>query len=341
LLAFRVITSVLSVFISPLVLIASLFRPKMKTGRTWLVSALVLTAFMAGAAWSAALWLDSAVADSLRVLGDYSTARVTVKGLPFAETLNTESLRNGVDPSLVAAFVQQVSGFEPATVSWRGARGLMQVMPAVWVEFMPAVACKGDHPAPACSESCIFAPAANIRVGTAYLRYLIDECGGDILSALTAYNSGMSSGTAISEGYARNVVSAWANLRAENTQERVNSSLIALKVRSVLSWAVIGMLCLIILWTLIRFPGLRRDDDGASDHRGNGSVGYRPRHRRAARMGRRASKAEPELEPESEFEPELEPESESTTRARAQASAGAGARAGARGAWTGAGKGDL
>lgn len=296
-LAFRVITSVLSVFISPLVLTASLFRPKMNTGRRWLVCALVLTALMAGAAWSAALWLDRAVADSLSVLGDYSTARVTVKGLPFAEILNTESLRNGVDPALAAAFVQQASGFEPDTVSWRGAKGLMQVMPAVWTEFMPAATCKGDHPAPACSESCIFAPAANIRVGTAYLRYLIDQCGGDILAALAAYNSGMSSGTAISEGYARNVAPAWASLRAESIQGRIDASLTALKVRSMLSWAIVGMLCLIILWTLIRFPGVGRDDDGANDHRDNGPVGYSPRRRRAAGMGRRASKPEqgPEL----------------------------------------------
>jgi len=295
LLAFRVITSVLSVFISPVVLLVSLFRPGMNTGRKWLVSALVFTMLLAGAAWSAALWLDGAVSDSLGVLGEYTTARVTVKDLPFAEILNTESLRNGVDPALTAAFMQQASGFEPDSVSWRGARGLMHVMPEVWTEFMPAATCTGNHPAPACSELCIFAPAANIRVGTAYLRYLIDQSGGDILAALAAYNSGMSSATAIYEGYARNVVSAWAGLRADNTAGRVNASLVALKVRAIMSWAVIGMLCLITLWTLIRFPGLRRDDDGAGDRSDNRGLGHRPRHRRPARVGRgtQAREAQP------------------------------------------------
>ena len=95
----------------------------MKTGRRWLIAALAFTMILAGAAWSAAMWLDRTLADSLSVLADYETARVEVRDMPFYQVLNAESLRNGVDPSLVAAIVQHGSGFRADFMSRRGARG--------------------------------------------------------------------------------------------------------------------------------------------------------------------------------------------------------------------------
>jgi len=66
----------------------------------------------------------------------------------------------------------------------------MQLMPAVWKEFMPEAECLGDHAPPACSEMCIFSVDANLRVGAAYLRWLIDANQGDIVAALAAYSAG-------------------------------------------------------------------------------------------------------------------------------------------------------
>lgn len=278
---FRTFTAVLGVFISPIVLVVSLFRPGMRTGRRWLVSALVFTMLLAGIAWSSAHVLDMAVESGLRVLGRYSTGRVEVKNLPFAEYANTESLRNGVDPALTAAIMQQESGFQPDFVSWRGARGLMQLMPETWREFAPDSPCKGDHAPPACSEECIFHPNASLRVGTAYLRYLVDFFGGDILMAVAAYNSGMSvtapdssvGATAIARGYVRNVAQAWSAIRADSIQARIDAVLVAQLVRMYMSWAVIAMLGLTVLWALIRFPGSGRDGDGTHEPGSGDDIG--------------------------------------------------------------------
>lgn len=290
-LAFRLVIAILSVFISPAVLLVSLFRPRMKTGRRWLIAALAFTMILAGAAWSAAMWLDRTLADSLSVLADYETARVEVRDMPFYQVLNAESLRNGVDPSLVAAIVQHGSGFRADFMSRRGARGLMQITPSTWAEFMPSAVCRGDHAPPACSGDCIFSPAANLRVGTVYLRYLVDQHGGDIMAALRAYNSETPAASALSQTYAETTAQAWTTIRGQNTQPRVDAALTAMRLRSYMSWGVIAMLCLILAWSVVRLPDPRRDDDGASDHGDIGPVGNSVGHRGAAYVASESDEA--------------------------------------------------
>ena len=189
-LGFAVVTGILGVLISPIVLLVSIFRPNMRVGKQWVISIAVLTAICICVAFAGASKIERWSADAVRVMGAYGSARVRVRDLPFAEKLNFEGLRNGVDPSLLAAIMSQTSGFQTDAVSWRGARGLMQLMPAVWKEFMPEAECLGDHAPPACSEACIFSVDANLRVGAAYLRWLIDANRGDIVAALAAYSAG-------------------------------------------------------------------------------------------------------------------------------------------------------
>lgn len=65
------------------------------------------------------------------------------------------------DWRLVAALIQQESGFNPLATSWAGARGLMQLMPGTARQM-------GLPPAQ------LYNPEWNIRAGTAYLKYLED-----------------------------------------------------------------------------------------------------------------------------------------------------------------------
>lgn len=189
-LGFAVVTGILGVVISPIVLLVSIFRPNMRVSRQWMISIVVLTAICVCVAFAGASKIEQWSADAVKVMGAYDSARVRVRDLPFAEKVNFEGLRNGVDPSLLAAVMSQSSGFQTDAVSWRGARGLMQLMPAVWNEFMPEAECLGDHAPPACSEACIFSVDANLRVGAAYLRWLIDANHGDTVAALAAYSAG-------------------------------------------------------------------------------------------------------------------------------------------------------
>jgi soluble lytic murein transglycosylase-like protein len=80
----------------------------------------------------------------------------------------------GVAPELIVAVIQAESAFRPDVVSSKGARGLMQLMPATGEEM---------------GLVDPFDPEANIRAGTRYLKAQLSRFP-DIGEALAAYNAG-------------------------------------------------------------------------------------------------------------------------------------------------------
>ena len=89
----------------------------------------------------------------------------------IARSANHHSL----DPRLVKSVMLVESGFNPAAVSPKGARGLMQLMPAT----------ANRHGA-----RDIHDPAQNIAAGTRYLSHLLGLFGGNLEKSLAAYNAG-------------------------------------------------------------------------------------------------------------------------------------------------------
>jgi soluble lytic murein transglycosylase-like protein len=101
---------------------------------------------------------------------------VATTGNPKYDEMVTQSAaRHGIDPNLVFAVMRQESGFNPRAVSYKGASGLMQLMPAT---------------ARRLGVTNIFDPAQNIDAGTRYLRFLLDIFNGDVKLALAGYNAG-------------------------------------------------------------------------------------------------------------------------------------------------------
>jgi soluble lytic murein transglycosylase-like protein len=80
-----------------------------------------------------------------------------------------------VDPALALAVTSVESGFDPRALSAAGAVGLMQLMPAT----AQALGVKNPYD-----------PMQNARGGATYLRELLARFGGDLPSALAAYNAG-------------------------------------------------------------------------------------------------------------------------------------------------------
>jgi soluble lytic murein transglycosylase-like protein len=117
---------------------------------------------------------------------------------------------NGVPADLVMALAWQESGWQRAQVSWRGAVGVMQLMPDT-VEFVSRILLRSKHNLDPRD------PVANIRVGTRFLRYLLDRSDGAVEPALAAYHQGLRSvrergAMAESRRFAANVMAIRARL---------------------------------------------------------------------------------------------------------------------------------
>jgi soluble lytic murein transglycosylase-like protein len=98
-----------------------------------------------------------------------------LSGMPYGTALSLAAERHRVDGLLLAAIVAVESGFTPEAVSPRGARGLMQVRPAVGEAY---------------GAKDLFDPYVNADVGSRYLSSLMGDYEGDLELALAAYNAG-------------------------------------------------------------------------------------------------------------------------------------------------------
>jgi soluble lytic murein transglycosylase-like protein len=93
----------------------------------------------------------------------------------FHSIIQEASDRYRVDPELIRAIIMTESSNNPRAVSGKGARGLMQLMPAT---------------AKALGVEDSFNPEHNIYGGVRYFRQLLDKFDGDTKVALAAYNAG-------------------------------------------------------------------------------------------------------------------------------------------------------
>ena len=103
--------------------------------------------------------------------------------LPFQPQIEGAARQAGLDPALVFGLIRQESRFIGDARSHVGASGLMQVMPAtarwtarkVGLDWRPEWATDRE---------------VNLRLGSAYLRLVLDDFGGSWPMALSAYNAG-------------------------------------------------------------------------------------------------------------------------------------------------------
>ena len=102
----------------------------------------------------------------------------------LARTLVEEARRHRLDPRLVLAVVHVESRYDAYAVSDKQAMGLMQILPTTgeWLAAQTGLTWQGPQ--------TLFDPNANVRLGVAYLRILLDRYDGDLAAALVAYNWG-------------------------------------------------------------------------------------------------------------------------------------------------------
>lgn len=105
----------------------------------------------------------------------YRDDRKPLFNTPYDKVIAIEAKRYGVDASLVSAVIRAESNYEPRAVSRKGARGLMQLMPAT------ARRLSLSHP---------FDPVSNVRAGVRYLKELLERFDHRPELVLAAYNAG-------------------------------------------------------------------------------------------------------------------------------------------------------
>lgn len=101
-------------------------------------------------------------------------------GYPLLDPIPTQ----GPEPAFVHAIIRQESSFETTAISRVGARGLMQLMPATAKSTAKSIGLDYDL------GSLIARPNYNVRLGSTYLKQMVDRFDGHYIKAIAAYNAG-------------------------------------------------------------------------------------------------------------------------------------------------------
>jgi hypothetical protein len=104
-----------------------------------------------------------------------TTSSIVPVEVPIKSLIAGAAWRYRLDADFVTSVVKAESAFNPAAISPKGARGLMQLMPLTAAKL---------------GVEDSLDPAANVEAGTRYLRQLLDRYDGDAVKALAAYNAG-------------------------------------------------------------------------------------------------------------------------------------------------------
>jgi len=110
------------------------------------------------------------------VMGTSTNLSGFTTGSPIVDSYILDSSRRyGIDPLLIYSQMHQESTFKLTATSYKGASGLMQLMPGTARRF---------------GVSKIYDPKQNIEGGVKYMRWLLDTFNGDVTLALAGYNAG-------------------------------------------------------------------------------------------------------------------------------------------------------
>lgn len=156
----------------------------------------------------------AAIARVAAILHSFETGLNSEAERALAAVIYDVSRRHNLDPFLTLAVIETESSFRNGAISFRGARGLMQIRPFVGAELADRLDIAWD------GEVTLHDPVANVRMGVHYLAELRARFD-DLTLALAAYNIGpnavqlmLDEEREVPTGYVRKVLAAYARFLA-------------------------------------------------------------------------------------------------------------------------------
>ena len=119
---------------------------------------------------------------SERTRGEFDLA--TRYPMPFRDDITQAATAAGLEPAFVFGLIRQETRFMSLLRSSVGAAGLMQLMPATARYMARKVGLDGFKP------EHVTDPSTNLRLGSGYLKLVLDDMGGSQALAAAAYNAG-------------------------------------------------------------------------------------------------------------------------------------------------------
>lgn len=103
---------------------------------------------------------------------------------PYRSQIHMYAQERGLDEFVLAGLIRQESEFDAKIVSYAGAIGLTQVMPGTGRELSRRIGLRGYR------TSSLTNAEINLRLGTYYLKDLLNSLDGSLEQALASYNGG-------------------------------------------------------------------------------------------------------------------------------------------------------
>lgn len=115
---------------------------------------------------------------------DFWILRRNFSGIKYRALIEKYAEKFKVEPELLAAIIYVESRFNKNSKSYRGAMGLMQLMPetAFWIA--------GELKHDGFDLNDLNDPETNIKFGSWYFSYLHEKFNGDLIKTVAAYNAG-------------------------------------------------------------------------------------------------------------------------------------------------------
>ena len=131
--------------------------------------------------WAILIW-----AAAISAVLTFSLAPIAklIYPLEYEEQITKYAEEYSLDKYLVMGIISSESNFDPNAQSHKSAHGLMQLKDETALWCVESLELGIDN-------SDIREPEANIHIGCAYMRYLIDLYKGNTITAIAAYNAGL------------------------------------------------------------------------------------------------------------------------------------------------------